>query len=94
MFPTTPCTGVATLPAGSQRDMVDPFAEKKRPWKLWLFLIVVLVLALCWWRGKLDSLLPHAAKSTTVFGTNAPAYKPPLKVELSGTNAAPVAPAK
>jgi hypothetical protein len=25
-------TGVAALPPGSQRDLVDPFAEKKRPW--------------------------------------------------------------
>jgi len=25
-------TAVATLPPGAQRDLVDPFAEKKSPW--------------------------------------------------------------
>jgi hypothetical protein len=85
-------TGVATLPPGSQRDLVDPFAEKKRPWKLWLFLIIIVALAIGWWRGKLDSLLPQKARSTSVMGTNAPAYKPPMKVELISTNA-PATPA-
>ena len=34
-------TQVATLPPGTQRDLVDPFAEKKKPWKLYLFLLIV-----------------------------------------------------
>jgi hypothetical protein len=91
-------TGVAMLPPGSQRDLADPFAEKKRPWKLWLFLIFVVVLAISWWLGRLDSILPQGVRSTSVLGSNAPAYKPPVKetpvrVEVvPPTNAPPVVP--
>lgn len=60
-------TGVATLPAGASRSLVDPFAEKKRPWRLYLFLIVVTVLGAAWFFGKLDSYLPEKAKATAVF---------------------------
>ncbi len=38
-------TGVASLPPGSQRDLVDPFAEKKSPWPKVIVLALVLVLA-------------------------------------------------
>ena len=37
-------TGVATLPPGSQRDLVDPFAEKKSPWPKIIVFVFVLVL--------------------------------------------------
>lgn len=51
-------TGVATLPAGASRSLADPFAEKKRPWKLWLVLIVIAAaLAELWRRGMLTQLL-------------------------------------
>jgi hypothetical protein len=70
-------TKVATLPPGSQRDLVDPFAEKRRPWGLYVTIIVIIVLAVSWYLGKLDKLLPGKIKSTTVLGTNAPAYAPP-----------------
>ena len=70
-------TGVAALPPGSQRDLVDPFAEKKRPWGLYITLGVIVVLALCWYLGKLDGALPGPVKSTSVLGTYAPAYVPP-----------------
>ena len=38
-------TGVAKLPPGSQRDLVDPFAEKKSPWPKIIVVVLVLVLA-------------------------------------------------
>jgi hypothetical protein len=38
-------TGVASLPPGSQRDLVDPFAEKKSPWPKIIGVILVLLLA-------------------------------------------------
>jgi hypothetical protein len=38
-------TGVAALPPGSQRDLVDPFAEKKSPWPKVIVLVILLVLA-------------------------------------------------
>jgi hypothetical protein len=66
-------TKVATLPPGYQLDRVDPFAEKKPPLGLYFTVIIIFFLVLFWWLGKLDGLLPPAAKSTTVFGTNAPA---------------------
>ena len=37
-------TGVAALPPGSQRDLVDPFAEKKSPWPTVIVLVILLVL--------------------------------------------------
>lgn len=38
-------TGLASLPAGSQRDLVDPFAEKKSPWPKVLAVGAILVAA-------------------------------------------------
>ena len=40
-------TRIAALPKGSKLDLVDPFAEKKQPWGLWLFVLVVAAAA--WW---------------------------------------------
>ena len=89
-------TGVAALPPGSQRDLVDPFAEKKRPWGLYITLAVILTLAICWYLGKLDRVLPSGAKSTSVLGTNAPAYTPPpsANINLVPPAAAPDKPAE
>ena len=70
-------TRVAALPPGAQRDLVDPFAEKRRPWGLYVTLVVMLLLAISWYLGRLDACLPGPAKSTSALGTNAPAYKPP-----------------
>jgi hypothetical protein len=51
-------TGVATLPEGATRSLQDPYAEKKRPWKTWLFLIALLVVAIVLWRlGVFATLL-------------------------------------
>jgi hypothetical protein len=38
-------TGVAALPPGAQRSLRDPFAEKRRPWKLYVFLVVLALAA-------------------------------------------------
>jgi hypothetical protein len=70
-------TQIAILPPGSKRDLVDPFAERKKPWGLYITLVVLVAIALLWWQGKLDRLLPGRAKSTSVLGTNAPAFVPP-----------------
>src|ERR1041385_5024450 len=37
-------TQIATLPPGSQRELIDPFAEKKRPWKTWVTLALLILL--------------------------------------------------
>jgi len=47
-------TGVAELPQGAERSMRDPYAEKSRPWRIYLFLILLLVaLGLLWKEGFL-----------------------------------------
>jgi hypothetical protein len=67
-------TQVAALPAGSQRDLHDPFANKKSPWpKIIIALIIITVIGYYWYRGYLDKVLPAQVKSTEVLGTNAPA---------------------
>ncbi|HEY4179441.1 MAG TPA: hypothetical protein VGM90_21500 [Kofleriaceae bacterium] len=75
-------TELARLPKGSMRSMDDPFADKKTPWKRWVFLVVVIVLAATWYIGKLDKWLPEKIRSVTVLGIDAPAYKlkPPPEV--------------
>lgn len=83
-------TRVAALPKGAQRDLADPFAEKRRPWGLYLVVLLVILAGLGWWQGKLDRWLPQRVRSTTVLGTNAPAYVPPGTI----TNAVPVVPIK
>jgi len=60
-------THVAVLPPGYQRDLVDPFAEKKRPWKLYAVLVIILLIALGWAIGKFDHLLPDKLTSSRVI---------------------------
>ena len=38
-------TGIAKLPPGSQRDLVDPFAEKASPWPKVIVLLIILWIA-------------------------------------------------
>ena len=74
-------TQIAVLPPGAQRDLVDPFAEKKKPWGLYVTLLIVLgilALALGWYLGKLDGSLPPKLRSVTVLGADAPAYVIPV----------------
>ena len=90
-------TQIAVLPPGAQRDLVDPFAAKKFPWGLTVFILLVaaiFAIGFGWYVGKLDRALPGKIKSTAVLGTNAPAYLPPPASSPAGagTNAAPPAP--
>jgi hypothetical protein len=82
-------TQVAALPPGSHRNLVDPFAEKKKPWGFYITVVVVVLLALGWYLGKLDSVLPGPLKSINVLGKNAPAYVAPPS---AGAPAAPATP--
>ncbi|MDO8908012.1 MAG: hypothetical protein Q7W55_05860 [Pseudohongiella sp.] len=51
-------TGLAALPAGSSRSLVDPFEEKKSQWKTWLVLAVIaVVIATLWYRGVFAGLI-------------------------------------
>jgi hypothetical protein len=66
-------TRVAVKPAGSRVDTTDPYAEARRPWKLYLALLVVGSLGVSWYLGKLDHLLPAPVRSVSVLGEMAPA---------------------
>lgn len=48
-------TKLAELPKGAERTLRDPFAEKKTPWKRWVFLLVLLtVLGFAWNNGYIQ----------------------------------------
>jgi hypothetical protein len=70
-------TELAKLPKGAQRSLDDPFADKRTPWRRWVVLAVLVVLAGTWYAGKLDKFLPEAIRSLTVLGKHAPGYKAP-----------------
>jgi hypothetical protein len=60
-------TDVARLPKHAERSLKDPYAEKRRPWRLYLFLILILVGAALWYAGKLDRILPEPARRSHVL---------------------------
>lgn len=74
-------TGTAELPSGAKRSMRDPYADKKRPWKFYLFLVIVFaVLGALWQKGYLGewwSQLQHKAEQTTTQVAPAPADPAP-----------------
>ncbi|MFM8357769.1 MAG: hypothetical protein ACKOET_04360, partial [Verrucomicrobiota bacterium] len=68
---------IARLPAGSSRDTLDPFAEKKSPWPKLLVLAAVVYGAWQWSAGQLDPNLPAFLRYETHFGQKpAPAAAP------------------
>jgi hypothetical protein len=77
-------TAVATLPPGSQRDLVDPFAEKKSPWPAIIICLLVLVTAGVllyklgylhdWTHGRIGDPRPaHAQTTAPAEATTKPA---------------------
>jgi hypothetical protein len=45
----TSLTRLAQLPEGAERALTDPYAEKERPWKLYLAIAAILFVAAAWW---------------------------------------------
>lgn len=86
-------TSTAKLPPGSKVDTRDPYAEARRPWRLYVALVVLLALGISWYLGKLDHLLPAKVRSVEVLGKNAPAHEE-KKVEVAPVDAAKAAPAE
>jgi hypothetical protein len=84
-------TTLAHLPSGSQRNLADPFAEKKTPWWRLLLLALLIGTALLWYLGKLDRHVPVKFQSVTVLGEAAPANVKALPA--AAEPAAPPAPA-
>ena len=73
-------TGIPKLPAGASRSMSDPYAEKKRPWKTWLFLLILVVVAMVLWRqGVFDGLRG---------GVDEPAVEAPVEAPPADPNGA------
>jgi hypothetical protein len=60
-------TDVARLPKNADRSLQDPYAEKRRPWGFYLFLVALVVLAAVWYVGRLDAWLPEAIRSSTIL---------------------------
>ena len=69
-------TDLAALPKGATRSLDDPFADKGRPWKLYIFLIILVLTAASWYAGKFDKYLPKQVKSGEVLGKHAPVNNP------------------
>jgi hypothetical protein len=61
----TSLTRVAALPAGAHRDLIDPFAEKKRPWGWYIAILIILFLAFGWVFGKCDRVLSSVSPKIT-----------------------------
>ncbi len=76
-------TKMAMLPKGSERTLVDPFAEKKTPWKRWVFLLVLLMaLGFAWnqgyiaeWSKRLKSTVSDQKSAAPAVEKAAPAAK-------------------
>lgn len=76
-------TAVAKLPKNSSRELDDPFEEKASPWKLYIFVMILLVIAGVWFTGKLDGLLPPQVQAKTVLGRDVVA--PPADAQPAPT---------
>jgi hypothetical protein len=61
-------TRLATLPSGAERRFQDPFAEKGRPWGLYLLLLLVIALAVLWAAGVFDGALPETLRLRSLLG--------------------------
>jgi hypothetical protein len=56
----TALTALAKLPPGAQRSLADPYAEKETPWRFYLGLIgLIIVAGLLWHTGALRMLFGH-----------------------------------
>lgn len=66
-------TKLAELPKGADRSLVDPFAEKKTPWKRWVFLAVLLTaLGFAWNKGYIQQIGKQLKPLLTGQTTKAP----------------------
>ena len=59
-------TRLAKTPYGSVMAP-DPFAQRKRPWRTYLALLIVVALGYAWLVGRLDAYLPAVARPSAVL---------------------------
>ncbi len=84
-------TALAKLPEGAQYSVVDPFAEKERPWKLYIFLVAVAAVALLLWQKGYVSDWLKKANAPKQETSQAPAPAPAPTRSSSCTNSRPCA---
>jgi hypothetical protein len=61
-------TQVAALPRGARRELHDPFTPKRRSRRAYLFLLLLLGLAVLWYAGYLDPHLPDHLQPSQLLG--------------------------
>ncbi len=72
-------TILAALPPGALPSLADPFAQKKKPWKLYLWMLIIvaiLALAATWRFGWADAWLSESVRYSTVVGSIPEADEP------------------
>ena len=74
-------TALGHIPVTAQRSLRDPYMEKRAPWRLTLFLLIVGGLGGLWYLGKLDSYLPKHIQRATLLGATTAAATPPAAAE-------------
>jgi hypothetical protein len=89
----TRLTAIAELPPGSTRDLVDPFEETRRPWRLYLVLALTAYIGWQWRGDKLEEYLPDQLKHRYHFPKkDAGAKADPAKPETNSVPKAAPAP--
>lgn len=46
----TSLTGLAKLPEGAERSLTDPYADKKKPWSLYILIIILIIACIVLWK--------------------------------------------
>ncbi len=84
-------TSVAKLPAGSKRDLNDPYRESSKGKRLTVLAVILAALGLLWWSGALDAALPESLDRQTVLGEPGPASPAAPEAPAADAPAAPAA---
>jgi hypothetical protein len=79
-------THLPALPKGAERSLDDPYADRRRPWKTYAALVVIMALGVAWYTGKLDLFLPDSWARAAVLGKHPPA---PAAAPAPATASAP-----
>lgn len=80
-------TALARLPEGAQFSLLDPFAEKERPWKLWASVAAILALVLLLWQ---QGVFGNLFKGNPLIQETSQVSKQPPKPALAPAAADPV----
>ncbi|WP_141734612.1 hypothetical protein [Oligoflexus tunisiensis] len=62
-------TALRQVPLHAGLRNADPYADKKRPWRLYGALALLVILAVAWGLGRFDRYLPERMRASNVFST-------------------------